>query len=219
MLTNTKFKKTIKAPTPEMLKPGRNNKKLKGVIKKGAWKGLPIYSLTLEERASCPSNCEQWDNCYGNNMPFANRYDHTDPKFLKMLAVNLTVLEHKHPSGFVIRLHILGDFFSKAYVEFWEDRLETHTALRVWGYTHHRSESEIGRAVNKLNVSDKCAVRFSDDEDTTFSTTVAKDVGQAEIVRAKTGALICPEQTGKTKNCGTCSLCWASQKPIIFIEQ
>src|SRR3990167_9551526 len=41
----------------------------------GAFKGMPLYSLTLEERATCERSCNAWSVCYGNNMPFAHRFD------------------------------------------------------------------------------------------------------------------------------------------------
>ncbi len=51
------------------LKSGGNNRKIGGVILKGHWKGFPIYGLTLEERATCPTSCHHWRSCYGNRMP------------------------------------------------------------------------------------------------------------------------------------------------------
>ena len=116
-----------------MLKPGKNNKKLGWKISKGQWKDMHLYSLTLEERSTCPSHCEQWENCYGNNMPFAYRYDHTDPLFYTKLADQLAALSMKHESGFVIRLHVLGDFFDKKYVHFWRTQLFSLKIYRSTG--------------------------------------------------------------------------------------
>lgn len=45
---------------------GANNPKTGKRITKGLWAGMPIYTLTLEERASCPSYCHMWRDCYGN---------------------------------------------------------------------------------------------------------------------------------------------------------
>ena len=57
-----------------IFKAGKTNKKLGGKISRGIWKSLPIYSLTLEERKTCPETCRHWGDCFGNNMPFAVRY-------------------------------------------------------------------------------------------------------------------------------------------------
>ena len=41
------------------------NGKLGKKILKGKWSGMPIYTGTLEERATCRKTCEHWNNCYG----------------------------------------------------------------------------------------------------------------------------------------------------------
>ena len=198
-----------------MLKPGSNNKKLGRVVTKGKWKGYPIYSLTLEERGTCPDYCEQWDNCYGNNMPFAARYDESHPDFISMLTTNLEQLASKHMQGFVARLHILGDFFSVDYVNFWEDSLIKHSNLHVFGYTHHRANSTIGTAIAELNTlyPEQWKVRFSDD----LSQEFRSEVTWVAPPKSK-DYVVCPEQLNKTDSCGTCSYCWSSEKPVVFLE-
>ncbi len=56
----------------KVLKPS-TNKKLGRKITKGKLAGMQIYTLTLEERATCDRDCEHWLDCFGNNMPFAHR--------------------------------------------------------------------------------------------------------------------------------------------------
>ena len=58
-----------------VLKSGENSTKLGNKITKGLWKGMAIYSLTLEERKTCPATCQQLSICFGNNMPFAQRWN------------------------------------------------------------------------------------------------------------------------------------------------
>ena len=61
----------------DIIKQAKNIKlldKKDKVITKGKWKDLPIYTLTLEERATCSTDCEHWDNCYGNNVGMAHRF-------------------------------------------------------------------------------------------------------------------------------------------------
>ena len=51
----------------KVLKQSKNKKLSKDklpVIKKGEFKGYVIYTLTLEERATCPRECYHWDDCY-----------------------------------------------------------------------------------------------------------------------------------------------------------
>jgi hypothetical protein len=112
MLVSTRYQKSIK-PVPDnhvmMLKSGGNNKKLGRRIKKTAWAGAPIFSLTLTERDTCPRSCHHWDDCYGNNMPFAARYSVADySAFVSRLEHEIDSLIAKH-GKIAIRLHVLGE--------------------------------------------------------------------------------------------------------------
>lgn len=210
----TKYLKSVKKPHNNMLKRGKANAKLGDKISIKKWQGLTIYSLTLEERASCPDYCEQWDNCYGNNMPFGHRFDHTDPTFLPLLREQLVGLLTKHPEGIVVRLHVLGDFFDIDYCIFWVQMLTEYPNLKVFGYTHHRLNTELGQAVESINriAPDQSAIRFSDDYTTDFAAYTEKTVGSVFK------GIYCPEQTNKTASCATCGYCWSSDQPIIFLE-
>ena len=154
-----------------MLKRGKLNKKLGDKVSVKMWKGMTMYSLTLEERATCPTDCEQWDNCYGNNMPFAHRFDHTDPSFKPMLELQLEELNRKHPEGFVVRLHVLGDFYDGLYITQWQLWLHKFENLRAFGYTHHKPDSQLGNMINNINriYPNRFRVRFSDNDSTTFN--------------------------------------------------
>jgi hypothetical protein len=57
-----------------LLKGGENSRKIGKTVTKGKLKGFPIFTLTLEERATCPRTCEVFDSCYGNGMPYAQRH-------------------------------------------------------------------------------------------------------------------------------------------------
>ena len=212
-LTNktTIFLKQVKDPcnVKRILQPASGNSKLgKGSdrISKGKWKGFPLYSLSLEERSTCPTTCNQWTNCYGNNMPFANRIDHKNTEFLTLLKDEISGLAGKYPLGFVIRLHVLGDFYSVGYVNFWSKQLKKYPNLHLFGYTHREKHSSIGKQLINLN-GDRCWIRWSD----------AGGLFSANCP-PKQGDIVCPEQTGRTKSCLTCGLCWSITKPIGFLE-
>lgn len=213
----TVYLKSIKPPedVKRLIQPATTNAKLKGtngVITKGKWKGLPMYSLTLEERNTCPRSCEQWNSCYGNNMPFANRIDHTHGKFEQKLTEEIASLLLKYPQGIVLRLHVLGDFFSVSYVNFWIKLRKLYPLLQIFGYTHRAPSSSIGKAISRLNLTGTW-IRFSDTPGPMGATVVAdKAMGE------QTEGIICPEQTGKTAGCATCGLCWSVQKQILFIR-
>lgn len=198
-----------------MLKRGKQNKKLGDKVTVKKWKGMTMYSLTLEERATCPTSCSQWDVCYGNNMPFAHRFDHTDPNFLTLLKAQLMGLSVKHPTGFVVRLHVLGDFYNKEYVEFWKKMLMTFPNLNAFGYTHWPFKSDIGTAIGQLNNlhPDRWQIRYSDEDQN-----VTDFIALVDHEPRTTNQVVCPEQLGKTASCATCGYCWSSKKPIVFLE-
>lgn len=113
---------------------GQNNRKIGRIVTRGRWRGFPIFILTLPERSTCPSACSNWKTCYGNAMPFARRHE-AGPELEARINVEVARLAKKYPKGFVVRLHVLGDFYSEHYVEVWRGLLAKHKALHVYGYT------------------------------------------------------------------------------------
>ena len=106
------------------------NVKLGKRVTKGPLKGFPIFTLTLEERATCPASCIHWDDCYGNNMMNATRYT-GDNSLLAQIELDLAYYQAKYPEGFLLRLHVLGDFYSVAYVAAWAKWLGMFSALHI----------------------------------------------------------------------------------------
>ena len=93
-----------------------------------------LGKLTLEERATCPASCHAFDYCYGNSMHYARRVKH-GTRFELRLIDEVAALADQHRQGFVIRLHVLGDFYSEHYAKVWTELLARVPALRVYGYT------------------------------------------------------------------------------------
>jgi hypothetical protein len=196
--------------SPRLLIEGKNSRKIGDMVVKGRWKDMPIFTLTLEERATCPRSCGEWRTCYGNRMNWARR--HRDDGWLTtLLWFEIEALAEKHPDGFVIRLHILGDFYSTDYVRFWMLMLAEWPMLRVFGFTAHPPSSEIGMALAAMNaVNDRCWVRFSG---------TAGPMGSLVIADAAVSRhVLCPAQTGRTDCCGTCGLCWTMRRPVEFVR-
>jgi len=187
-----------------VLKEGKNSSKIGNRVEKGRWKGMPIFTLTLEERKTCPRTCLQWRTCYGSNMQWAQRIRH-DGDFAIHLSSELLRLQAKHPAGFVVRLHVLGDFYSVEYVEFWKLALETLPALHIFGYTARQPHTEIGSAIHALVRAKwaRFAIRFSDS---------GAKLAAAEVVETEKQArgLLCPAETDPHRCCGSCGLCWHS---------
>lgn len=201
----TLFPGNLVPPGDRVLKSGAHQRKLGAKVVKGRWTGMPIFTLTLEERATCPRNCQHWNDCYGNHMQWPKRFM-PGPALQEQIAVELDALAVKYPRGFVVRLHILGDFYSVHYVMEWGRWMQRYANLHVFGYTAHLRDSEIGAALQMVRDAFPARwwIRWShQDKDDWLST------GESGIV--------CPVQTNKTDACGTCGLCWTVEKPIKFL--
>ena len=175
------------------------------VVAKGKWRGMAAFSLTLEERATCPSTCTMWADCYGNNVRFATRVSNEDPGAL-MAKIEGEVKGLLRTYGkILIRLHILGDWFSAEYAAFWRRLVLEHRGLHIFGFTQWPRDSEIGRAVQAINDADpgRAWVRFS-------------NAGGEMSANVEGEGIPCPEQIGRTDSCMTCGLCWSTTHPISF---
>ena len=217
----TVYRKSVKPATLKLftpvLKPGNNNKKLGFKITKGRWKGKYLYSLTLEERATCPRYCHHWEDCYGNNMPFAHRYA-VSPDLLPAIHTHINKLRNKHPMGIVIRLHVLGDFYSPEYVTFWEHMLDFWPNLCIFGYTARWGDDTQYAIHTQLNrrYPNRCVIRYSRNME--YDETLTARYATDETFDG--AAFTCPEQTGKAASCADCGLCWSegATKSVRFLN-
>jgi hypothetical protein len=175
----------------KVLKQSKNAKLSKDklpVIKKGRFAGYVIYTLTLEERATCPRSCYHWDNCYGNNMMFAHRLQHgSDLEQRIKKEVEELCGTYK---GVIVRLHVLGDFYSRAYVWTWAELLFAFDNLAIWGFTGHAPDSDIGIEIKfcRDKFGERFSVRFSNAPTHQFSANSA-DLYKPE----KNKSIVCPE--------------------------
>jgi hypothetical protein len=196
----------------QVLIEGINNAKTGNQIMVGPWAGMRHYNLSLEERATCPRSCACWAECFGNGMPMAVRFRY-NPALMMSLDGELEWLSIRHPKGFSVRLHILGDFPDLAYLRQWVEWSDALPELHVWGYTARPSDSAIGKEIMAMNVRrpGRWQVRFSVAEDTPYApmqvaTTWKKPERYAFDPATK--SLICPQEIGKTDHCSTCGICW-----------
>lgn len=211
----TRFPKSVlPADVEPVLRSGFSAAKIGARVTKGRWKNFRIYTLTLEERATCPADCPLLTGCYGDHMHLAKRYRY-GPALEAALVVEVAQLARKHPAGFAVRLHVLGDFYSAGYVRLWRRLLNEHPALHVFGFTARIDWSDpIARELHNLVAGEpRFQVRFSGSPIEPMS---AVTVDRAEDAPA--GTIMCPQQTGKTQCCGSCGLCWATELRIGFLR-
>jgi hypothetical protein len=218
----TRYLKLVRSPSPDewCLKRGEHNRKIGGLVTKGKFKNFPVFTLTLEERATCPRSCEQWHNCYGNVMASFRAYRYqAGPELESQLDRELSVLnsEPATRNGFLLRLHVLGDFYDVGYVEKWRAWLERFTALHVFGFTAWQPDTEIGAAIKELRDEQwkRFAIRFSNSTEPERSARVIREDDPHPDPHE---AIVCPAELSKTDGCGTCALCWTTNKPIVFVE-
>ncbi|USA40238.1 hypothetical protein NCF86_03520 [Pelagerythrobacter marinus] len=210
----TLFPSRVFAPdeVQRVLKSGHQSRKIGAFATKGPRKGWPIYTLTLEERNTCPRTCKEWLTCYGSNMQAAERIEHGS-KLEAALEHEVKALADKHPLGFIVRLHVLGDFYSAGYVDLWHRLLAAHSPLHVFGFTAHDPASEVGRGVALLAADfgwSRAAIRFSG---APHERRASRVIGPGET---DADGITCPAQTGATDCCATCGLCWQSECSIVF---
>lgn len=202
---------------PRVLVDGINNRKIGNRVAKGHHKGKRIFTLTLEERATCWDGCRHYLTCYGNAMHWPRRHVH-GAELEMTLDGEIAALLAKHDNGILVRLHVLGDFFSPTYVGRWKAWLQKHPRLSVYGYTGWPPPSEIGQAITDM-VSEigwaRCAIRFSNSDVPVHG---AGTVTNPALRGRQPEGIICPVQTGAADCCGTCGLCWNGEENVAFIE-
>lgn len=185
-----------------------NNAKLGNgvpVVAKGKWRGMAAFALTLEERKTCDPGCQMRQECYGNNMRFTTRVSNDDPAAL-MAKIEGEVRDLLRTYGkILVRLHVLGDFFSPEYAAFWAGLVRRYPGLHLFGFTQWPRDSDLGRAVQAINDADRERVwiRFS-------------NAGGPMSANVEGEGIPCPEQIGKTASCMTCGLCWSTTHPVSF---
>jgi len=212
------------------LKDGANNSKIGGDVLVGRLRGAPIFTLTLEERATCPRACPLWRGCYGNNDQHSRRLRH-GPRLEAQLREEVGDLCGRHGT-ILVRLHVLGDFYSWRYLCLWADLLDIHPGLHVFGFTAWGKETKICAGVARLRgvYPQRFAIRHSGTTGRWGSFTVDFPTTKKRIG----DALLCPEQryaglettearaamagTRGAIHCGNCAACWSSDVPVAFVE-
>lgn len=220
--TGTMFQKQVKIPGPDdrVLKDGCNNSKIGGDVLVGWLKGAKIFTLTLEERATCPKDCDLWQACYGNNMQHSARWV-AGPALEAKLRQEIKDLCAEHRQV-LIRLHILGDFYSKQYLALWAELLDTHRNLHVFGFTAWKPGTDLGDLIALMRHEEprRFAVRTSGTTGAWGSFTIDFPTER----RMLGDAVVCPEQRDAMngemtlRHCGSCGLCWKTNHAIVFVE-
>ena len=208
-----------------LLVSGKNNRKLGERVLTGKFRGFALYGLSLEERATCPRDCDARAFCYGNGMQMARRHRIVDlDVFNRFLEHDVATILAGGVDGLLVRLHVLGDFPSVEYVAMWSDLLAEYPKLACYGYTHRRitadSGDEVGDAVAALKQQypDRFRIRWSDAKSQPDGAVIVDYIPGDSRLRE---GLVCPAQTDDTACCASCGLCWeghARRDAIVFVK-
>jgi hypothetical protein len=210
--------------TPEVgeaiLMPGLNSTKIGDCVLTGTLKGVKIMTLTLEERATCPRSCVHWTTCYGNHSHRAVRWKHGTAL---EDALRWDVCDRIREYGaLLVRLHMLGDFYSYRYLCMWADLLDEFETLSIFGFTAWPPGTRIGDGVATLRgvYPSRFAMRHSGQLGPWGSATIDFPTEKKRIG----DAIVCPEQLDANRDkprgvhCGSCAACWETSRSVIFIE-
>lgn len=211
------FPKRVQAPTWQdgILKSGMHNRKIGGRVLVGDWAGAAIYTLTLEERATCPRYCAHWRDCYGNAMHWPTRWV-LDDTALSRLRAELRELDRKN-RPFVVRLHVLGDFFSVAYVRFWRRALADFKHLLIYGYTaRDPDEDAIGCELRALACDEPARFRMRWSRAETRGEPMEALPWRDGVETGADRGFVCPAQVKPGMACANCAGCWQSSDPVFF---
>lgn len=220
--TGTIYPHTVKQPSAgeTVLKDGKHNTKIGGDVLVGWLKGAPIYTLTLEERATCPRSCPLWRGCYGNLLNRSQRFAHGSALMFQ-IEQQLAEIAETH-ARFLVRLHVLGDFWSIEYVSFWRRMLFKHPGLHVFGFTAWGPETKIGSHITALRgaLPERVWLRHSGRCGPWGSFTIdfpteRKTIGDAVVCPAQLDA---NEGSPRRVHCGNCAACWSTDRAITFVE-
>ena len=181
--------------------------------------GLAAVPVFTGRACYLPNHLQSVGDLLWQQHAFCSPLRSSSKDFNACLESSVAELARKHPKGFVVRLHVLGDFFSTEYVNFWAEMLIKYPMMNVYGYTHRLLKSDIGKRIRWLNhaLPSRWRVRFSDNWRAKFSACVVHP--DSEYVPKKGKEIICPEQLGQVDKCVECGLCWAQEdRRIIFLE-
>lgn len=216
----------------DVLLDGAFNRKIGGDVMAGRLRGARIKTLSLEERRTCPETCQHWRTCYGNSMSRAKRFRH-GPDLeaaiqdqMRRYFDPLSGKRRRKVKPLLVRLHVLGDFYSLAYLRTWVELLDQYPDLHVFGFTAWQPGTEIGDAISRVRdaIPDKFAVRTSGTTGRWGSFTIDWPTEKRFLHVNGETSIVCPEQLDansggkREKHCGNCTACWQSDIAVTFIE-
>lgn len=125
--------------------------------------------------------------------------------------------ELKYIATNVVRIHVGGDFFCNQQVEVWIKLIKEFKEKKFFAYTRAWRDPEMYELLAQLRDIENMQL-FASVDDQTGLPPKGWRVAQMTAVHDLKKSVVCPEQTGRKKNCLHCTLCFTDNKAnITFI--
>lgn len=215
--------------------------------------GKTVLTFSLPPHKTCPGESGPCKLCYIDRKQsyfnlqvvrdwFSHCYDLSlRPDFHLIVCHVLNKLRKRVERGFrtelLCRLHVSGDFYSRAYALKWYYVIKRSPHVRFWFYTRSWRIPEIEPVLRKLALLDNCQAWYSVDHDTGRPQRVPagvrlaylmtedgdvprykpdlyfRDYALRKSVQKRVGnVLVCPPENGVSKgvSCERCRICLAN---------
>lgn len=174
-----------------------------------------VWTFSLPSFVTCPG-ASAW--CRGHC--YAWRFERLRPNcrraYVRNLALSLEpdrfvahVLNSLPEDAPLVRVHVGGDYYSKEYLDSWQDICEARPDTRFWSYTRSWSVATLRPALEQLRALPNDQLFASVDPDMTLS---PEHWRTAFIeIDPRASGMPCRHQNGQVDSCLECGYCFREQ--------
>ena len=147
------------------------------------------------------------------------------PALERRLETQVAELAESHPRGFVVRLHVLGDFYSPEYVALWRSLLVAVPALHIWVFTACWNVDDVrlnGMGQTAGPIAAALAALIADYQPARLMALLSDGPRPRSAIVVETpeaapaGSVVCPYDIGTRPSCCDCGICLAKIKKLIL---
>jgi hypothetical protein len=121
----------------------------------------------------------------------------------------------------LLRLHISGDFTTAEYIDGWVARLTARPDVTAWAYTRSWRVASLLPALERLRALPNMVLFASMDKSVSEPPPDGWRVAWIDGDPRAPKRLVCPEQTGRTPDCETCTYCFRNgpnRADVVFLN-
>jgi len=176
-----------------------------------------IYNFSLPAFKTCPGKTEFCSRfCYGVRGCYAQKHtinalennfnQSQQPDFCNPLKREITSIKCK-----IIRIHVVGDFYSECYINQWINIAKEFPNKTFYAYTRSWRVQSLLEPLNRLRQLDNCFISASTD----FTHPDLPD-SSWRVVSINGDGIPCPHDSNENINCLDCKLCFTGNNNISF---